>query len=169
MWQYTGRERPPFAVEPGPEQESVWDYPRPPAVLADEREVIVVAGGERIARSRRALRVLETASPPTFYLPSEDVTPGALVPCRGASRCEWKGAARYFALAADPGTPVAWDYPEPNDAYAALAGHLAFYPARVACFVDGVAVQPQAGGFYGGWVTPELAGPWKGEPGTGHW
>jgi uncharacterized protein (DUF427 family) len=167
-WQHTGTTRPPGAPAPGPGQESVWDYPRPPRVEPDAREVVVVAGRE-LARTRAALRVLETASPPTFYLPADAIVPGALVPATGRSRCEWKGEARYWALAEAPEAPVGWSYPDPFAAFAALRDHIAFYPGRVACYVDGERVRPQAGDFYGGWVTDEILGPFKGDPGTSGW
>lgn len=170
MWKYTGQQRPSFANEPGAGQESVWDYPRPPAIRPDEREVVVAAGGRDIARSRSAVRVCETASPPTFYLPPDDILPGALVAAGGQSYCEWKGAASYFSLADDTsGAPVAWCYANPTPAFAALRDWLCFYPDRVECFVAGERVGPQTGGFYGGWVTDEIVGPWKGEPGSGGW
>lgn len=168
LWQHTGRARPPFAVTPGPGQESVWDYPRPPRLADDTREVLVRAGDRELARSRRTIRVLETASPPTFYLPAEDITPGALVVVPGASHCEWKGEARYWGLA--PGTrAVAWSYPDPYPEMSRLRDHVCFYPSRVACFVDGERVLAQSSEFYGGWITSEIVGPFKGEPGTGGW
>lgn len=163
----------PEPVVPDPGQESVWGYPRPPRVEVSNRLVEVTLGGVVVARSEpgRALRVLETAGPPTYYLPPEDVTPGTLIPSFGQSVCEWKGPARYFAVRA-AGTEVeqaAWAYPEPWEGFERLAGYVSFYPARVTCSVDGEVVQPQEGGFYGGWVTGEIVGPWKGAPGTGHW
>lgn len=170
MWKYTGERRPPFAAEPAAGQESVWDYPRPPAAERDSRTVEVYAGKARIAHSNRTWRLKETASPPTFYLPADDVDTDALVEASHRSICEWKGLARYFALAGDPGgRPVAWRYDEPSERYAMLAGHMSFYPGRVACFVDGEQVEPQPGEFYGGWVTNDVVGPFKGEPGTGGW
>ncbi len=169
MWQHTGQTRPDFAEVPEPGQESVWDYPRPPALVDDTRAVEVRAGDELIARTSGARRVLETASPPTFYVPPGDVAPGRLVVAPGSSWCEWKGQARYFALAAAPTRAVAWSYPAPNPAFEGIRDWLAFYPDRVECRVDGERVLPQAGGFYGGWVTAEIVGPWKGEPGTGGW
>ena len=168
MWQYTGRERPPFADEPGPGQESVWDYPRPPALERTDREVVVLAGGIELARSTGCLRVLETASPPTWYITAADVNMDALVPVAGSSFCEWKGAAAYWGLAAG-GEMVGWSYPEPTERFAAIRGAFSFYPGRVECYVEGERVRPQPGGFYGGWVTDEIVGPVKGEPGTGHW
>ena len=169
MWQFTGAARPDFAVEPAPGQESVWDYPRPPALVPCPRTVRILAGEQEIARSEQALRVIETASPPTVYLPPADIAPGALVEAPGASYCEWKGVARYFALAGGDGKPVAWSYPEPSAPFAALAHHVSFYPALLACFLGDERVRPQGGGFYGGWVTDDIVGPWKGEAGTGAW
>ena len=171
MWFYRGKQRPPFAVEPAPGQESVWDYPRPPDLRPDSRLVEVKAGAadRTIARSTRTVRVCETASPPTFYIPPADVTPDALVSAAGSSYCEWKGTAVYWALAGEPGRPVAWSYPKPKRAFRSLRDFLGFYPGRVECFVDGVRVRAQAGGFYGGWITPEIVGPFKGDPGTGGW
>lgn len=167
MWRWTGQERPPFAIAPDAGQESVWDYPRPPRVAMDPRPVLVRAGDVVVADTRRALRVLETASPPTFYVPLADVAPNLLAPAAGSSWCEWKGRARYWSLGG--GDAVAWSYEAPNPRYDALRGHVAFYPARVACFVGGARVEPQPGGFYGGWITPEIVGPWKGDPGTEGW
>ena len=168
LWKYTGGARPDFAVAPGPNQESVWDYPRPPVIVDDSREIEVLDGERRIAATRAAVRVLETASPPTFYLPRASVADGALVPAVGASYCEWKGAARYWSLAGRT-EPVAWSYPSPSRRFARLRDYLGFYPGKLSCFVDGERVRPQPGGFYGGWLTAEIVGPVKGEPGTGHW
>lgn len=167
-WSNTGRQRPPFAVEPGPGQESVWDYPRPPALVAEHRHVVVGDPSSPLADTRSSLRVLETASPPTFYLPPGDVDVARLVPAPGRSFCEWKGEATYLALA-DGADPIAWTYRNPFAEFVSLAGFVAFYPGRVPCFVDGERVRAQAGGFYGGWVTDEIVGPFKGEPGTSGW
>ncbi len=170
MWRYRGQARPPFAEAPGPGQESVWDYPRPPRIEPSLRHVTVSADGRKLATTRRALRVLETASPPTWYLPEADIDMTALKRVDGASVCEWKGTAEYFALAGAPGSQVvAWRYPTPTDAFAAIRHCLSFYPRRVACFVDARRVRPQPGGFYGGWMTDDVAGPVKGEPGSAHW
>ncbi len=171
-WRWTGVRRPPFAEEPGPGQESVWDYPRPPRVEPDTRPVVVVAGRTAVAESVRALRVLETASPPTFYIPSADVRMELLRPARGESYCEWKGRAEYWTVRTPEGDvaqAAAWWYPEPLGAYASLRDHVAFYPGRVDCYVDGERVEPQPGGFYGGWITSELSGPFKGGPGSSGW
>ena len=172
MWQNIGRARPSFAVTPGPGQESVWDYPRPPALVADPRLVRVLSGPHVLAETRRALRVLETASPPTFYLPPDDVRRDWLELAAGSSHCEWKGAATYWNVRLADGSlleQAAWSYPAPTPEFAAIAGWLSFYPALLTCEVDGERVLPQPGGFYGGWLTREIVGPVKGEPGTGGW
>ena len=168
-WTNTGTERPDFAEEPGPGQESVWDYPRPPALVGDTRLVVVGDPETPLASTQRALRVLETASPPTFYLPPDDVDRDRLVAATGSSMCEWKGQARYWALRDGPDEVIAWDYPNPFGEFERLAGYLSFYPGRIECRVDGEVVRPQPGGFYGGWMTDEIVGPVKGEPGTGGW
>ncbi len=170
MWRYVGEDRPPFAVPPRPGQESVWAYPRPPRLAPDAREVRVVVGDIEIARSARTLRLLETASPPTFYIPAADVRCDLLTPAEGSSHCEWKGRAQYWALKLLAGREgVAWSYPEPLPPYEILADYFAFNPQHLECFVDGVRVQPQPGSFYAGWITPELVGPFKGEPGSHGW
>lgn len=170
-WRWTGSERPPFARAPRAGEESVWDYPRPPRIAPDARTVVVRAGAVELARTTRALRVLETASPPTFYLPREDVRTTFLARADGTSWCEWKGAATYWDVVLPDRRleSVAWSYEDPSPEFAALRGCVSFYPARVACFVDDVRVAAQPGGFYGGWVTPEIVGPYKGEPGTSGW
>lgn len=171
-WRWSGAERPPFAETPADGQESVWDYPRPPRLEEDTRRIVVRLGGTVVADSTRAIRVLETASPPTFYLPAADVRVDLLRPAAGVSHCEWKGAAEYWTVRTPEGDRAeraAWSYPEPFEDVAALRGHLSFYPAKLACFVEGERVRPQAGGFYGGWVTSEIVGPFKGEPGSGAW
>lgn len=170
MWNYRGDHRPPFAIAPGDGQESVWDYPRPPALSPDYRAVSVHHGEHCLARADRSIRVLETASPPTFYLPPESVHTDLLRPVTLTTFCEWKGTAHYYALADDPSdTPVAWYYARPYPRFADIAGHVAFYPRSLQCYVGGVPVRAQSGGFYGGWITPEIVGPFKGETGTGGW
>ncbi|MEM9068274.1 MAG: DUF427 domain-containing protein [Myxococcota bacterium] len=166
-WTNRGAQRPPFAEEPGPGQESVWDYPRPPVLVADDRRVRVVLGDQVVAETRRALKVLETSHPPTFYLPPDDVDASLLRQGQGASRCEWKGTATYWDVGDITG--AVWSYEAPFPEFAALKSHLAFYPSRFACFVDEHRVVPQPGGFYAGWITPDLAGPFKGNPGSGGW
>jgi uncharacterized protein (DUF427 family) len=171
MWQNSGVARPPFAVSPGPGQESVWDYPRPPLLEPDARRVEVRVGDTSIAQTSNAVRILETASPPTFYLPPADVRMDLLERAPGESRCEWKGVATYWdvVVAGERLEAAAWSYPDPFPEFQAIRGFLSFYPARLACFVAGERVAPQPGGFYGGWVTRQLVGPFKGEPGTDGW
>ena len=152
--------------------ESVWDYPRPPALVPCERRVRVLLDGELVADSTDALRVLETASPPTIYVPPGDVDADLLRPGRGRSLCEWKGAARYWNVAAGGRTAVraAWSYPDPSPSYKRLRDAVAFYPGLMdACWVDDEQAQPQPGRFYGGWVTADVVGPFKGGPGTTGW
>jgi len=171
-WTYRGATRPPFAIEPGPGQESVWDYPRPPVLVKDERRVLLQLGDVIVADTRRAQRLLETSHPPTWYLPKADIDPRCLAQVPGGSFCEWKGQAVYYdVIGGGSRVPrAAWAYPEPIDeAYASLAESIAFYATNLACFVDGERVRPQPGGFYGGWITRELCGPFKGDPGTGGW
>lgn len=170
-WQYCGQQRPPFAEVPAPGQESVWDYPRPPALRADRREVVVYAGEFELARSRQSYRVLETASPPTFYLPPETVAWEHLLAVAGASFCEWKGRAQYFdvLVGEQRWSRAAWCYPQPLQGFETIAGHPAFYPGSLTCYVGGERVRPQPGGYYGGWLTSELTGPFKGVPGTEQW
>jgi uncharacterized protein (DUF427 family) len=151
----------------------VWDYPRPPRLEPSARHVRVVMGGRTIVETRRALRLLETSHPPTYYVPLEDVVPGVLAREPGIrSVCEWKGAARSYAVKAGNLTAShgAWSYPSPSVPYAALKDYVAFYAgAMAACYVDGELVRPQPGGFYGGWITDDVVGPFKGEPGTEGW
>lgn len=162
----------PQRIEPGPGQESVWDYPRPPRVEPSRRHVRVEFGGTVVADTRRALRVLETAGAPVWYLPAEDVRLDLLVPTERRSVCEWKGMARYHDLSVGDrvSRAAAWTYPQPAAGYEALRDHVAFYAGRVdAATVDGEPVAAQPGGFYGGWVTPDVVGPFKGEPGSEGW
>src|SRR5918994_4661825 len=144
-------------------KESVWDYPRPPRVEPLDRHVRVELGGETIAESDRALRVLETAGAPTIYVPREDVRTELLTDAEGEHTvCEWKGVADYFHAEAGGrrAERVAWHYPEPEEGYEQLAGHLAFYAGRIdEAYLDDERVTPQPGGYYGGWITEEIEGP----------
>jgi len=154
-------------------KESVWDYPRPPRVEPLDRHVRIVLGGETIAESDRALRVLETASPPTIYIPRADVREDFLIEAEGVqTECEWKGTASYVHAEAGGrrAQRVAWFYPEPRQRFEQLRGHLAFYPRRVdGAYLDDEEVTPQPGAYYGGWITEEIEGPFKGEPGSEGW
>jgi len=164
------RRPPPLPAGPG--QESVWDYPRPPALEASTRHVVIRAGELVIADTHAAWRVLETSHPPTWYVPPADVRTELLRPSDAAgSHCEWKGAATYW----DVVTPDAvlraalWSYPSPTPRFAALAGAFTGYPAVLECTVEGERARPQDGGFYGGWITSEVVGPFKGGPGSWGW
>lgn len=170
-WTYRGGQRPPFAVEPADGQESVWDYPRPPAYVADARRVEVYAGDRLLVRTDHSIRVLETGSPPTFYLPPAAIDRSLLMPSQRRTFCEWKGEAVYCHVLADTGRidNALWTYPNALDDAAVIAGWYACYPSLLRCFVDGEPVRAQAGGYYGGWITDQVVGPCKGEPGTGHW
>jgi uncharacterized protein (DUF427 family) len=153
--------------------ERVWDYPRPPAVVPCERRVRVEVGGMLVADSIAALRVLETSHPPTIYVPPADVRSDLLAPSGGRTTwCEFKGAARYLDVVVGDRRvrEAAWTYPEPSRTYAALRDHVAFYPGRVdAAWLDDERVVAQPGDFYGGWITADLVGPFKGAPGTSGW
>lgn len=159
-------------VPPGPGQESVWDYPRPPRAERSDRLVTVRLGGVDVCHTRRAVRVLETSHPPGWYLPAEDWLEGALTAAPGSSLCEWKGVARYLTVSGGTRSEPAgaWTYPDPVPAYDLLRGTVAVYPGRMdACTVDGEPVRAQGGGFYGGWVTDDVVGPFKGGPGSTYW
>ena len=152
--------------------ESVWDYPRPPRLEKTGRRIKIVHQGEVIASATRALRILETSHPPTYYLPREDIKEELLVANRNRTFCEWKGEASYFDLVMGDTvvSDVAWTYTEPNPDYQDLVGHLAFYAQKLeACYVDDQKVDAQAGSFYGGWITADITGPFKGGTGTTGW
>ena len=170
MWKYKGQQRPSFAIKPDQGQESVWDYPRPPMLVLDNRLIEVKSGTKEIGSTRNAYRILETASPPTFYIPPEDINRGYLIRAGGSSFCEWKGAASYWGVqeSLDP-RAIGWSYENPSPAFEQIKGYYSFYPAYVECYVNGELVRPQPGRFYGGWVTDDVVGPFKGEPGTSHW
>lgn len=153
--------------------ESVWDYPRPPRLELSARPVRVEHGGAVVAASARAWRVLETSHPPVYYVPWEDVAQELLVPVAVTSFCEWKGQATYFDVVVpevERAVQAAWTYLRPTLAFAGIAHAVAFYVQRLdACFVGDEQATPQPGLFYGGWVTSDLVGPFKGEPGSAGW
>ncbi|MCB0192633.1 MAG: DUF427 domain-containing protein [Anaerolineae bacterium] len=162
----------PKYIQPGPGQESVWDYPRPPRLEDVTQNIRVVFNGVTLADSWQAKRVLETSHPPVYYIPPEDVKMDCLSLTRRTTVCEWKGQARYYTIqvgnkkAAD----AAWFYPSPIPEFEALKNHVAFYPSRMdACYVGDEQVKAQAGDFYGGWITNNIVGPFKGDPGTLGW
>lgn len=166
------RRRPDTIPIPGPGQESVWDYPRPPRVEPVDRTLRVEFAGYTLAETTRGLRVIETAGPPVYYFPLSDVRPDVLEATACQTLCEWKGMASYWTVRM--GTRVAeyaaWSYLEPDPAYRALKGFLAFYPGLMdACYVGDRRVSAQPGSFYGGWITPDILGPFKGDPGTESW
>ncbi len=158
-------------IPPGPGQESVWDYPRPPRLEPVPERIRVELAGVVLADTTRALRVLETSHPPVYYLPRADVRMDHFEETADRSFCEWKGSASYFTLrhGALVVPKVAWSYPAPAPAFAALAGHLAFYLDPLVGSVGGERARAQPGRFYGGWVTSKVVGPFKGEPGTMGW
>jgi uncharacterized protein (DUF427 family) len=159
-------------VEPGPGQESVWDYPRPPRLERCRKRIRITFNRVEIVDTTRAWRVLETSHPPVYYIPRGEIREGCLRENRRTSYCEWKGAARYLDVRVGDRSAEAsaWYYPEPNADFEPVRDHVAFYPdAMDRCSVDGEVVRPQPGGFYGGWITSDIVGPSKGDPGTEHW
>jgi len=159
-------------IEPQPGQESVWDYPRPPHLEDSPKHIKIVFNGVIIADTHRAKRVLETSHPPVYYIPPDDIKMEYLSRTPQGSFCEWKGQAIYYTLVVgDKQAPnVAWAYPSPTPSFASIKDYLAFYPQRMdACYVNDEQVQPQPGDFYGGWITKDIVGPFKGEAGTWGW
>ena len=159
-------------VEPGPDQESVWDYPRPPALEPEDRRVRVVFHDMTIADTTDALRVLETSHPPVYYLPPEDVATEHLERESRTTMCEFKGRAVYYTLAVGDRLvqSAAWGYPNPMDRFAALEDYVTFYASKVdACYVGDEKARAQEGDFYGGWITDDVVGPFKGGTGTTGW
>jgi uncharacterized protein (DUF427 family) len=159
-------------IEPQAGQESVWDYPRPPRLEPVSPRLRVTFNGQTIADTRSGYRVLETSHPPVYYIPPADVARQWLRRAPGQSWCEWKGEAIYWVLEVGDrvAESVAWSYPRPTPDFAPIADHLAFYASRVdACFVGDEQVQPQPGDFYGGWITSNIVGPFKGGAGTRGW
>ena len=162
----------PQQIEPGPGQESVWDYPRPPAIEPTESRLRVEFAGVTIADTKQAYRVLETSQPPAYYFPPGDVRTEHLVSSTHATFCEWKGQARYYTVRAGERIAVdaVWSYDAPTESFAVIAGYLAFYPQQMdACSVDEELVQANDGSFYGGWITAKIVGPFKGGAGTASW
>jgi uncharacterized protein (DUF427 family) len=162
----------PQPIPPQPGQESVWDYPRPPRLEPTSEQVEVLFNSELIAQSRNCYRVLETSHPPVYYIPPADIQLQYLQPSQRASFCEFKGSARYWTVQVGSQTAVdaAWSYPDPSPEFLPIRDYIAFYPSRMQeCRVDGERVQPQPGGFYGGWITHKVVGPFKGGPGSWGW
>jgi uncharacterized protein (DUF427 family) len=160
-------------IPPKAGQESVWDYPRPPRLEATPKHLKITFNGQLIAETHRAYRILETSHPPTYYLPMQDIKMQFLQQStKPSTLCEFKGRASYWTLKVGnrEAQNCAWSYPSPVKAYEALKDHLCFYASQMdSCTVDGEVVQSQAGDFYGGWITSDVVGPFKGEPGTWGW
>ncbi|MCT7995371.1 DUF427 domain-containing protein [Laspinema olomoucense] len=162
----------PQRIEPGPGQESVWDYPRPPRLEDVSKQIKIIFNGETIADTRNAKRVLETSHPPVYYIPPEDIKMEYLTRTPKSSFCEWKGSAGYYTVTVkEKQAPnCAWFYPNPTPQFEGIKDYVAFYPEVMdVCYVDGEEVQPQPGGFYGGWITSDIVGPFKGIPGSWGW
>lgn len=155
-----------------PGQESVWSFPRPAIAQSSAAHILIEHRGVIVAETRASVRTVETSHPPSYYIPRADIAPGALRRAAGSSFCEWKGAASYWdVIVGDQLLPrVGWSYANPTAPFAALRDYVAFYAAPFdRCTVDGEQVTPQAGGFYGGWITSAFAGPFKGGPGSQGW
>lgn len=159
-------------VKPKPGQESVWDYPRPPRLEKTNAHIQIFFNREIIADTNQAFRVLETSHPPVYYIPPQDIQTQFLFPEKSNSFCEWKGLAHYYSLDVKGKIvkKAAWYYPKPIPEFATIMNFVAFYPAPMdACLVNGEKVRSQSGGFYGGWITDNIVGPFKGEAGTMFW
>ena len=159
-------------IEPQPNQESVWDYPRPPRLEDSPKHIQIIFNGVTIADTHRAKRVLETSHPPIYYIPPEDIKMEYLSSTNKGSFCEWKGEAIYYTLVVGDKevVNVAWAYPNPTSNFASIKDYLAFYASPMdGCYVNGEKVEPQPGNFYGGWITKDIVGPFKGSPGTWGW
>lgn len=159
-------------MQRGKKRESVWDYPRPPVIEQSTRHIRVIFNGVQIDETSRSLRVLETSHPPVYYIPPQDVQRQYLKRSERKTYCEFKGTATYYSVEVDRklSEEAAWSYHCPAARYEPLKDHIAFYPSRVdACYVDDEQVQPQPGDFYGGWITSDIEGPFKGGMGTAGW
>ncbi|NJM07025.1 DUF427 domain-containing protein [Candidatus Gracilibacteria bacterium] len=159
-------------ITPGVGQESVWDYPRPPRLELSQRRIRIEFNGITLADTQGAYRVLETSHPPVYYLPPADIQMQYLMRTNRSSFCEWKGQAAYYTVAVGDkrAEHVGWFYPRPSADFAVIAYYVAFYASAMdACFVDDEQVQPQPGDFYGGWITSDIVGPFKGGPGSWGW
>lgn len=162
----------PQRIEPQPGQESVWDYPRPPRLEKSDKHIQIIFNEVTIADTQNAQRVLETSHPPVYYLPPEDVQMEYLHKTNKQSFCEWKGVASYYTIRVGDkeAKNAAWFYPNPSSKFASIQHHIAFYPSRMdLCLINGERVRAQEGDFYGGWITNDIVGPFKGGVGTMGW
>jgi uncharacterized protein (DUF427 family) len=158
-------------IKPGPGQESVWDYPRPPRLNPSNKRVRVLLNGVVIAESESSVRILETSHPPVYYIHPDDVSREYLRKTLKTSFCEFKGQSSYYTVEVGDLKVVnsAWYYPSPTSGYISIKNHIAFYPSKFECYVNDERVSAQAGDFYGGWITHDIVGPFKGDPGTHNW
>ena len=159
-------------IDPGPNQESVWDYPRPPIVEPTNKHIQIIFADVMIADTTQALRVLETSHPPVYYLPQNDILMRYLSFTKKTTVCEWKGEASYFSMLTSDKSAInaAWTYLSPKHPYEDIRNYIAFYPSMMdVCMVDKEIVVPQPGKFYGGWITRDIVGPFKGEIGSLNW
>lgn len=159
-------------IKPATGQESVWKYPRPPQLEHSRKRIEIIFAGARIVDAPESVRVLETSHPPVYYISPNFIAPGVLRPAAGSSLCEWKGQADYSDVVANGAVAprAAWRYRMPMDSFTTIAGFFAFFAGAMdQCTVDGEVVIPQPGGFYGGWITSDVVGPFKGEPGSTGW
>lgn len=164
--------RRPHPIKPKAGQESVWDYPRPPALERVLQPLKIIFNGHTLAQTSKGWRVLETSHPPVYYFPVEDVDAASIEYAERTSYCEWKGQARYVHVCVDGkrADHVGWYYPDPTSNFSEMANAIAFYAAPMdAVFVGEEQATPQPGHFYGGWVTDAVVGPFKGEPGSWGW
>ncbi len=162
----------PDRIEPGPNQESVWDYPRPPRLELADAHIRVMFGGKTIVDTTHAYRVLETSHPPVYYMPPGDIAEDVLAATPQTSHCEFKGRAQYYdvVVGEERAEQAAWAYPNPTPRFEEMAGYVAFYAHQMdTCYVDDEQVEPQPGSFYGGWITSRVVGPFKGGPGSVGW
>lgn len=159
-------------IKPKPGEESVWDYPRPPKLEECRKHLRIVFNDEIILDTNRSFRILETSHPPTYYIPLDAFKEGVLIPISGTSFCEWKGKANYYDIRVgeETASKCAWGYLNPNKTYPQLKNTISVYAHLMdACFVNDEKVQAQEGDFYGGWITTDIVGPFKGAPGTWGW
>jgi len=161
----------PSPIPPKLGQESVWDYPRPPRLEDTSKLIEIVFNKVAIAKTNNAKRVLETSHPPIYYIPPDDIAMEFIIAASGSSFCEWKGIAIYHSLQVHDKLleKVAWSYANPTEVFSSIKDYIAFYPHHMECYVDGEKVTPQAGGFYGGWITKDIVGPFKGDVGSMGW
>lgn len=162
----------PQPIPPQPGQESVWDYPRPAILQDTNKHIKIIFNGIVLAETNRAKRVLETSHPPGYYIPAEDIKIEHLIATSRKTMCEWKGVSEYYDVGVGSKyvSNAAWRYIHPTPNFKSIQQHYSFYPNLMdACYVNDELVQPQAGSFYGGWITSDVVGPFKGEPGTNWW